>query len=152
MYKSPLAYSRKYQLWQNIDNDDDHDVLLFNVNWVVFQLNSFAPCRLILVEGLSAEVLDCYMEKRGFDSNYCLETVHQWPLLVLVNYCSLRPVAGFFFVILFCKYSQTSIKRSSLRQRKVAFQDRRSLKRGSIHMKFSMMGHEKGVILTQVTA
>jgi hypothetical protein len=35
---------------------------------------------------------------------------------------------------------------------KVAFQDRRSLKRGSIHMKFSMMGHEKGVILTQVTA
>jgi len=64
MYKSPLAYSRKYQLWRNIDNDDDHDVLLFNVNWVVFQLNSFAPCRLMLVEGLSAEVLDCYMKKK----------------------------------------------------------------------------------------
>ena len=152
MYKSPLAYSRKYQLWQNIDNDDDHDVLLFNVNWVVFQLNSFAPCRLILVEGLSAEVLDCYMEKRGFDSNYCLETVHQWPLLVLVNYCSLRPVAGFFLSFYFVNTVKPLLRGHLCDKEKVAFQDRRSLKRGSIHMKFSMMGHEKGVILTQVTA
>jgi hypothetical protein len=35
---------------------------------------------------------------------------------------------------------------------KVVFQDRLPLKRGSIHMKFSMTGQEKGDLLIQVTA
>jgi hypothetical protein len=35
---------------------------------------------------------------------------------------------------------------------KVVFCDRRPLKRGSIHMKFSMTGEEKGDILIQGTA
>ena len=35
---------------------------------------------------------------------------------------------------------------------KVVFQDRLPLKRGSIHMKFSIMGQEKGDLSTQVTA
>jgi hypothetical protein len=35
---------------------------------------------------------------------------------------------------------------------KVVFQDSWPLKRGSIHMKYSMIGQEKGDPLTQVTA
>jgi len=35
---------------------------------------------------------------------------------------------------------------------KVAFTDRWPLKRGSIHIKFSMTGQEKGDLLIQVTA
>jgi len=35
---------------------------------------------------------------------------------------------------------------------KTGFQDRRPLKRGSIHMKFSMTGQGKGDLLIQVTA
>ena len=50
-------------------------------------------------------------------------------------------------------YSQTCIKRSPLEQtKKGVFQEMWPLKRGSIHMKFSMVGQEKGDLLIQVTA
>jgi hypothetical protein len=48
------------------------------------------------------------------------------------------------------KYSQTCIKRSPWEQRKSGLL--RPLKRGWIHMKFSMTGQEKGDLLIQVTA
>ena len=44
-------------------------------------------------------------------------------------------------------YSQTCRKRSPLGQKK----DRRPLKRGSIHMRFSMTGQEKCDLLIRVT-
>ena len=47
------------------------------------------------------------------------------------------------------KYSQTCIERS---QENVALWDRWPVKRGSIHMKSSMTGHEKDNLLIQVTA
>ena len=53
-----------------------------------------------------------------------------------------------------CTYSQTCIKRSLLIWDKanLVLWDRWPLKRGSIHMKFSMTEQEKGDLLIQVTA
>ena len=48
-------------------------------------------------------------------------------------------------------YSHTCIKRSPLGQRKCPYKTG-DLKRGPIHMKFSMTGQEKGDLLIQVTA
>jgi len=49
--------------------------------------------------------------------------------------------------------SQTCIKRSPLGQRKTGLlRQVTNLKRGSIHMKFSITGQEKGDLLIQVTA
>jgi hypothetical protein len=42
-------------------------------------------------------------------------------------------------------FSQTCIKRSHWDKEKVALYDKWTLKRGSIHMKFSMTGQEKGI-------
>jgi hypothetical protein len=49
-------------------------------------------------------------------------------------------------------YSQTCIKSSPLGQRKCGCIRQVTFKRGSIHIKLSMTGHEKGDLLTQVTA
>ena len=49
-------------------------------------------------------------------------------------------------------YSHTCIKRSPLGQRKSVLIRQVTLKRGPIHMKFSMTGQEKGDLLIQVTA
>jgi hypothetical protein len=49
-------------------------------------------------------------------------------------------------------YSQTCIKRSTLGQRKCGLITQETLKKGSIHMKFTMTGQEKGDLLIQLTA
>ena len=49
-------------------------------------------------------------------------------------------------------YSHTCIKRSPLRQIKVAIEDRWPLKRGSIHMKCCIRGQERGDLLISMTA
>jgi hypothetical protein len=57
------------------------------------------------------------------------------------------------FIICIIWNSQTCIKRSPLGQRKRdLIREVRPLKRGSIHVKFSMTGQEKGDLLMQVTA
>ena len=48
-------------------------------------------------------------------------------------------------------YSQTCIKRSSLGQRKMGYKTDDVLK-GSIHLKFSMTGQEKGDLAIQLAA
>jgi hypothetical protein len=49
------------------------------------------------------------------------------------------------------KYSQTCITRSPLGQGKIALYDRWPLKRGSIHLKYSMTGLENGDLFIQMT-
>ena len=56
----------------------------------------------------------------------------------------------FYCISLHTKYSQTSIKKSTLGQRKGGLI--RPFKRGSIHIKFSMTGQEQGNCLIEVTA